>query len=1846
MVMPKNSICILLLLLLLSPIFVLAQTPITSITTSNNSGTSTSFTTIAAADAMNSISAGINYLVNNGTGSNQQLNSLIIGSTNYNNRILPDTLIIRRTDGGQFVNYWYTLDQIDNSGSPVGLRLDADQISDVEDIYQTLNVNTGFDDLLVNTDNLGGSPPPQTERIDVIWYNGLTSSSTPNTVFSVFDRGGDDEIRLAAILSLDTNGDPATYSSSMAISNSDWPQTGVSYDDFLVLRRNTIGNDPVPVRNIGLLASQSAQVVQGVAVSFQTLGISTGQTIYGYSLFASDTNEANSSIDLTDISTFPTNTTAANSGLDLVAGASAVFSVEEEDIIEAVGPGGYQESLRTWLKADDGALTMSGGAVPTNGGSVTFWEDQSIGSHDFITFGTAPVYNNSSKSINGNPSIDFVENSSRGLTVSVNPDYLNQSTNSGYEKKIVSLVFHTNSNDITTRQQLFEIGGDESGFSTYIDNGNIYAAVWQTLAVTSGSPWNTSSPTTFISKAITTDATYILTLEFDGNINGTGDVRAYLNGEQFGAFSDVGLLFNNTDGAAMGNLSSTSQYHDGSTVSGSFMGTISEFIYYNEPTAITTAARQNRESYLAIKYGVALDQSIAKNYFNSEGTIVFDATNAASFNGFLEYNNDIAGIARDDESELSQLASQSENENSRLKIERTGAFSSDNSWLVWGNDAGALTLQNTDVPSGIAERITRVWRVSETGETGSVNITLDISGLGLSSDPDDFSLLIAPVNSAANFATNVRIIRDAVLNASMLTFSGVNLSAGEYIAFSPTPSTIGPGGVTTDLTFWLKADKGTSSTVDGSEITEWSDQSGTFSANGVLGSAPVYVENGVNFNPSLSFNGIDELLSASGGLNTTAYFIVLKPRTTFSSTVTAQTPLGFEVGSTAASIDVGGLVLGDLFNGVDETVNHLVGVGSTLYSSNQTSLTASIKKDEPYIFSVRTDMNGVNSEITQNGKVISNATFGSLLEAINESYTLGRFGVNTQGFENWFDGEIMEIMSFSSRLSELEIQRIESYLALKYGITLDQTAPTNYLDSFDNIVWDANTSASFNNNIAGIILNVDSGLEQKQSKSQNESGILTIGLGSISATNLTNTSTFSNEQAFWVWGNNGLSTEKVDANTLDVPVNVTERMSRVWQLDTSEQPEPLSFSFDLTALGYTLAADNYKLIISSSATMASGLTHSGGTINGNEIVFSGITVPVGVSYFSLGTEGLNAAPGGVSNQLELWLKANGGTNTTVESAPVLNWQDRSTKNRDAVLVDLGGANPVNPTFEVNEFNYNPGVRFYDTNSTNSSYLRTTNGNDVDGDFINFVVYKSNQTDGIANSMIDSPALLGSDVAGDLDYGVGLQDGKPYLNASDNNLFNVQTSNRYIDNVPHILSSLRVIRNNIDAAAIVMDSEFTAFANINNPLLSSPTSFGIANHNSPTANAQFDGLIAETMVYSGSLNFDERNRVESYLAIKYGITRTNINEPSTATLDELDYRMSNGSVIWDYDVQSATYDNDIAGIGVDSGSALLQPKSKSNNSDARITMSAGSFSNDNSFLIWGNDNAALTGNNSEFNSAQVKSRLNREWKVQETGVVGLVSVEVDLDGLLGPAVLNTSDLTHVVLMVDVDGDFTSGVDIITPSSITGNTLVFSHDFEVNSGFNFTIGSTQLSALPVTIVQFSAEVVENESILISWTTASESENAYFVIQRSIDGARFEDVGFIEGAKNSEDIKDYDFMDTNSYQGLSYYRLKQVDLNGTEDFSELISVYLETERERLIIYPNPVKATDLYFTIPVSRRKAVQSVRIFDSQGRMVKRIDTPDFVGESLHVTIEGLFIGLYAVAVEMEDEIFRLKLLVQ
>jgi hypothetical protein len=124
--------------------------------------------------------------------------------------------------------------------------------------------------------------------------------------------------------------------------------------------------------------------------------------------------------------------------------------------------------------------------------------------------------------------------------------------------------------------------------------------------------------------------------------------------------------------------------------------------------------------------------------------------------------------------------------------------------------------------------------------------------------------------------------------------------------------------------------------------------------------------------------------------------------------------------------------------------------------------------------------------------------------------------------------------------------------------------------------------------------------------------------------------------------------------------------------------------------------------------------------------------------------------------------------------------------------------------------------------------------------------------------------------------------------------------------------------------------------------------------------------------------------------------------------------------------------------------------------------------------------------------------------------------------------------------------------------------------VTSFYVGSINSTS-SPLPITLISFTAILVNSE-VKLNWSTAAEINNAFFTIQKSKDESGWEEVVIVPGSGTTSITQFYSAVDEQPFTGISYYRLKQTDIDGKESISPIVSVKRTEEISNISIYPNP--------------------------------------------------------------------------
>lgn len=174
--------------------------------------------------------------------------------------------------------------------------------------------------------------------------------------------------------------------------------------------------------------------------------------------------------------------------------------------------------------------------------------------------------------------------------------------------------------------------------------------------------------------------------------------------------------------------------------------------------------------------------------------------------------------------------------------------------------------------------------------------------------------------------------------------------------------------------------------------------------------------------------------------------------------------------------------------------------------------------------------------------------------------------------------------------------------------------------------------------------------------------------------------------------------------------------------------------------------------------------------------------------------------------------------------------------------------------------------------------------------------------------------------------------------------------------------------------------------------------------------------------------------------------------------------------------------------------------------------------------------------------------------------------------------------------------------------------------------YTLGSSGV-ILPVELFNLQAQAIDKNTIRISWQTMTEFNNKGFELQRSLDGKDFSTIAWINGQTNSHSIQSYQKDDKNIEQGVRYlYRLKQVDIDHSSEYSDIVSAMVEGHDFKGIIFPNPAKGTlQIYFSNSDLHQNT--ALNIYDYSGQLLFKeqyIELPERLVQPIDFLAQGLY----------------------
>jgi hypothetical protein len=521
------------------------------------------------------------------------------------------------------------------------------------------------------------------------------------------------------------------------------------------------------------------------------------------------------------------------------------------------------------------------------------------------------------------------------------------------------------------------------------------------------------------------------------------------------------------------------------------------------------------------------------------------------------------------------------------------------------------------------------------------------------------TLADATFRNQANVRFRVQFKSDGTTNNVGVAFDNISVEGNPIAALALSP--IAPAQVKQNLSLWFKSNAGIAVT-DGTALTAWEDQAydttradlvNKESVKALISDAPTFRDNStrnINFNPVVDFNAANkDYMNGKGGLYSQDYFIVVFSNDIIQNTMGTngrQIPLGGKLSDEGFHEDPTGLGLGNTtarYN-PDEVISHSVGsfingTGSPAPGVDSYGIafsSSTVTYNEPLIINVKTNASGTQTEIYKNGIKIDNTTAKTgnngdqqllnFYEYRNLPFYLGtgRSGISGRAFSA-LNGRLSEVVAYTAPNSVLNQQKIQSYLGLKYGITLHATSSSNasgvsmttrlndvdYIDSAGNIIWNTTANSGFNYDIAGVGRDEDSQLYQKQSKTVNSIDDITIGLTDILPTNKLNTAT-CNDKNFLIWGNNNGTLTAQAPVIVNISSGITPALTtnvdfisigRTWKVvETGGNVPTAKVSIPTTMLSATITPPgDYLMFISDTPVFNPTAEHRIMTANGSNL---------------------------------------------------------------------------------------------------------------------------------------------------------------------------------------------------------------------------------------------------------------------------------------------------------------------------------------------------------------------------------------------------------------------------------------------------------------------------------------------------------------------------------------------------------------------------------------------------------------------------------------------------------------------
>jgi hypothetical protein len=608
-------------------------------------------------------------------------------------------------------------------------------------------------------------------------------------------------------------------------------------------------------------------------------------------------------------------------------------------------------------------------------------------------------------------------------------------------------------------------------------------------------------------------------------------------------------------------------------------------------------------------------------------------------------------------------------------------------------------------------------------------------------------------------------------------------------------------------------------------------------------------------------------------------------------------------------------------------------------------------------------------------------------------------------------------------------------------------------------------------------------------------------------------------------------------------------------------------------------------------------------------------------------------------QNRFWLKADvgvfndAGTTLASNGNLVQQWNDQSGVANNAIQATSGRR----PRYVSNAINGFPAMRFIGTSYVTASALPGI-ANNVGYTYL--IVFKDTSFtagsigDGVGDYIIDrgAPSTEGNElsslkICSTNKYGLQKRDGTGSGLGGPISITSVNTANYHIIDYRQIPGANKTYELYLDGA---FESSL-----INNDANYTPQTPQIGHHYQ-SALGGIKGYIAEVILYNYNVNNAQLYILNSYLAAKYGLALTSNDKYNGDT-------PANGN-----------YDFEVAGIGREASASAINTESASSISGGlRVSQGATPLEN-NEYLVYGHQSGANSMNFTDIvgmSAGTWVGRWERIWYFDFShSAAGSTSETLDLtfdisDGGMGATTAATATNYKLLYRAGLTGNWT---EIAITPTISGDRITFAGlAYNTHGNGYYTVGTLDnaISPLPIELLNFNAKV-NNNKVDVNWTTASEFNNDYFTIYKSKNGINFDQIAIVDGAGNSTSTNNYSIVDNTPFEGLSYYRLKQTDINGEYSFSNIEQVEFSNQEFSFNVFPNPNSGNTIFFSLYSEAGENTTAV-FYDVTGKVVFSSQfTSEKTGNEFYEidTPYGLPNGIYIIKITSNQNTFFEKMI--